>query len=70
MECRYYQRLDDGAVECLLCPHHCHIAKGKSGIVSDEYVKFRGGVVNVNMTSAAKVISGDTLKPACAFGSQ
>ena len=31
MECRYYQRLDDGAVECLLCPHHCHIANGKTG---------------------------------------
>jgi len=31
MECRYYQRLDDGAVECLLCPHHCHIATGKTG---------------------------------------
>ena len=32
MECRYYQRLDDGKVECQLCPHHCHIAKGKTGI--------------------------------------
>ena len=31
MECRYYQRLDDGVVECLLCPHHCRIAKGKTG---------------------------------------
>ena len=32
MECRYYQQLDDGQVECLLCPHHCHIANGKTGI--------------------------------------
>ena len=32
MECRYYQRLDDGAVECQLCPHHCRIADGKTGI--------------------------------------
>ena len=31
MECRYYQRLDDGVVECLLCPHHCRIANGKTG---------------------------------------
>ena len=30
-ECRYYQRLDDGVVECQLCPHHCHIANGKTG---------------------------------------
>jgi len=29
--CRYYQRLEDGAVECLLCPHHCRIAHGKTG---------------------------------------
>ena len=31
MECRYYQRLDDGVVECLLCPHHCRIANGRTG---------------------------------------
>ena len=30
-ECRYYQRLDDGTIECQLCPHHCHIAHGKTG---------------------------------------
>lgn len=32
MECRYYQRLDDGTVECQLCPHHCRITDGKTGI--------------------------------------
>ncbi len=32
MECRYYQRLEDGKVECQLCPHHCYIADGKTGI--------------------------------------
>ena len=31
-ECRYYQRLDGGVVECLLCPHHCRMADGKAGI--------------------------------------
>ena len=31
IECRYYQELDDGVVECLLCPHHCRIANGKTG---------------------------------------
>ena len=31
-ECRYYQRLDSGSVECQLCPHHCRIADGKTGI--------------------------------------
>ena len=31
MECRYYQRLEDGGVECRLCPHHCHILEGKTG---------------------------------------
>lgn len=32
MECRYYQRLDDGNVKCQLCPHHCLISNGKTGI--------------------------------------
>ena len=32
MECRYYKHLDDGRVECTLCPHHCRIAEGKTGI--------------------------------------
>ena len=31
-ECRYYNRLDDGRVECTLCPHHCRIAEGKTGV--------------------------------------
>lgn len=31
-ECRYYQRLEEDRVECLLCPHHCRIANGKAGI--------------------------------------
>ena len=30
-ECRYYQKLAGDAVECLLCPHHCHIGVGKTG---------------------------------------
>ena len=32
MECRYYHRLDDGRVECTLCPHHCRMAEGKMGV--------------------------------------
>ncbi len=32
MECKYYQRMDDGRVECQLCPHHCKISIGKTGI--------------------------------------
>ena len=43
-------------------------ACGKSGIVSDDYVQFDAGTVNVNMTSACKVSNGDTLKPACIKG--
>ena len=31
-ECNYYRRLDAKAVECQLCPHHCHIADGKTGL--------------------------------------
>jgi len=32
MECRYYQQLNDGVVQCNLCPHHCHIANGMTGL--------------------------------------
>jgi len=32
MECRYYKQLEDGRVECTLCPHHCRIAEGKTGV--------------------------------------
>lgn len=31
-ECNYYQKLGDGAVRCILCPHHCRISNGKTGI--------------------------------------
>jgi len=32
IECRYYRKLEGDGVECLLCPHHCHIADGKTGV--------------------------------------
>ena len=32
IECRYYQKLEDRRVVCLLCPHHCRIADGKVGV--------------------------------------
>jgi pyruvate formate lyase activating enzyme len=31
-ECKYYRTLADNRVECQLCPHHCRIANGKSGL--------------------------------------
>ena len=31
-ECRYYSKLEGGAVECQLCPHHCRISEGRTGI--------------------------------------
>lgn len=43
-------------------------ATGKSGIASDDYVLFKGGTVTVEMSSAAAVSGGDTLKPACLKG--
>lgn len=39
VECRYYQRFDDGRVECQLCPHHCKIANGKTGICRSRWNK-------------------------------
>ena len=50
MECRYYQRLESGignplqqTVECLLCPHHCRISDGKTGICRSR--RNRGGTL-------------------------
>ncbi len=43
MECRYYKRLDDGRVECTLCPHHCRIAEGKMGVCRSR--RNQGGVL-------------------------
>ena len=43
MECRYYQKMDDGRVECLLCPHHCRISEGRTGICRSR--RNEGGVL-------------------------
>ena len=42
-ECRYYKRLADGRVECTVCPHHCRIAEGKTGICRSR--RNQGGVL-------------------------
>lgn len=31
-EARWYRRLENGKVQCLLCPHNCLLAEGKTGI--------------------------------------
>lgn len=31
-EARYYQKLQDNSVHCLLCPHHCYIKEGQTGL--------------------------------------
>ena len=43
MECRYYKQLDKGRVECTLCPHHCRIAEGKTGVCRSR--RNQGGVL-------------------------
>ncbi|MBQ2168641.1 MAG: AmmeMemoRadiSam system radical SAM enzyme, partial [Prevotella sp.] len=42
-ECRYYRRLENGRVECILCPHHCRIAEGKTGVCKSR--RNQGGVL-------------------------
>lgn len=42
-ECKYYQKFDGGSVECLLCPHHCHISEGRTGICRSR--RNEGGVL-------------------------
>ena len=43
MECRYYKESDDGRIECQLCPHHCRMADGKTGLCRSR--KNKGGVL-------------------------
>ena len=43
-------------------------ATGKSGIVSDDYVHFISGTINVDVSSSVNVSGSDTLKPACVRG--
>ena len=43
MECRYYKKSDDGRMECQLCPHHCRMADGKTGLCRSR--KNKGGVL-------------------------
>lgn len=31
-EAMLYERLEDGVVDCHVCPRRCHIAPGKSGV--------------------------------------
>ena len=31
-EAMFYQRMEDGAVVCNLCSHHCHVAPGRRGL--------------------------------------
>lgn len=45
-------------------------AKGKSGIVSDDYVNVLGGTITVNTSTSVSVSGGDTLKPACMKGKE
>ena len=42
-ECRYYQQLGDGRVECQLCPHHCRMADGQTGLCRSR--RNHGGVL-------------------------
>ena len=40
---KYFKRMDDGRVECTLCPHHCRIAEGKTGVCRSR--RNQGGVL-------------------------
>lgn len=43
-------------------------ARGKSGIVSDDYIHLMSGTITVNVSSSVTVSGGDTLKPVCIRG--
>lgn len=43
MECKYYKQLENGRVECQLCPQHCRIDDGKTGLCRSR--RNKGGVL-------------------------
>lgn len=47
MEAKYYSKKDQGTVECGLCPHHCVLKKGQSGICHVR-VNHEGSLVSEN----------------------
>ena len=52
------QRISDGRMQCLLCPHFCKIAEGKAGICGVR--KNRGGKIELTTYG---IISGYSLDP-------
>lgn len=47
MEALYYTKQDNNAVMCQLCPHHCHLLSGSSGICHCRY-NYRGLLTTLN----------------------
>lgn len=46
MQCRYYDTLANGSVQCLLCPHTCVIAAGQTGLCRSRMNK-RGELISL-----------------------
>jgi pyruvate formate lyase activating enzyme len=55
---QFWQSLDDSAVRCLLCPHHCVIAPGKTGICTVRK-NHEGSLISLNYM----VVSGNGIDP-------
>ena len=32
VEALYYEKLDNGVLRCVLCPHHCKLKDGQAGL--------------------------------------
>ena len=59
-ECRYYRQLSDGRVECQLCPHHCRISEGKSGICKSR--RNHGGILVSNVYGKPCALAIDSIE--------
>jgi len=58
IEARYYEKLKDGRVKCLLCPHKCIIAEGKTG-----YCRVRRNVEGTLYTEIYGRVSSIAMDP-------
>ena len=59
-EAAYYERRDDGKVQCRLCPHRCAIADGKTGICRVR--THRGGVLYSDIYAQVTSVAMDPIE--------
>lgn len=66
-ECKYYEKLKEGRIKCMLCPHHCIITDGRRGRCGSR--RNDGGVLVSDVYGCPCAIADDPIekKPLVGF---